>query len=454
MLDKLLHKLLGGSDHLKNSVPPFRGLKIYRKLKASHTRWTVRGQQAPSSCWHLPLPFDVLFAIVDAYFDDDAVTILSLRQSCHSLAELCRPFLYRTLTIKSRSSDVVTASERLAALLSKSPDIVDHVRTLRVLDHGKMFEGSRPITPEEEYLCYILTRPYPQLKRLELSLHVVWTLLPSQVQHAFEVAFSNVREIAFDNVRIPVNLFRFFTNLRVLEMRGEASIPLIADHGGSTVSTRKPYCFPEWILIKDDTRSGFIINCLFHEQSALRFSNMKHLQLFISGEHIKLLNGRLDMCSGTLTNLELYIGTWGSLPTVLGLESLIALTSLTLTSDISMMPYGSLGTEGLHRFNWLVTTLASSARPSRLESIKFIIRTRSFSFAKQLPWDNLDALFSPVTEKRWPSLRKFDILHIKESKGNMEGSIEAMVLPMMPVLRQSEVLRFRVSSRWMEFWRM
>jgi len=132
------------------------------------------------------------------------------------------------------------------------------------------------------------------------------------------------------------------------------------------------------------------------------------------------------------------------------------LSSLTLTADISMMSYAYLGLEGPQRFFWLVNTLGTCHQPSRVKNIKFMILTKDFGFADQLPWQNLDALFTQYPETRWPQLKRFDIQHFNQYEGDVkrykEGKLERIILPRTPILAAADLLRFTISGEYLRFW--
>jgi hypothetical protein len=156
--------------------------------------------------------------------------------------------------------------------------------------------------------------------------------------------------------------------------------------------------------------------------------------------------------------LEFHISTRGGIPDVFDLRDLPMLSSLTLSADISMMPYGNPGLEGPQRFSWLINTLATCHQPSRIENIKFMILTREFGFADRLPWRNLDALFAQHPGIRWPRLKRFIIQHFNECRADVkrykEGKLEEIILPKTPILAAADLLRFTISDEYLRFWRM
>jgi len=131
------------------------------------------------------------------------------------------------------------------------------------------------------------------------------------------------------------------------------------------------------------------------------------------------------------------------------------LTSLTLSADISMMPYSHPGIDSPQRFSWLVNTLATCCQPSQIKTIKFILLTKEFGFAKQLHWENLDALFAPYPRARWPRLNHFIVQHFNKNQENVkrykEGRLEEIILPMTPNLSAANVLQFTISGPYLSF---
>jgi len=125
------------------------------------------------------------------------------------------------------------------------------------------------------------------------------------------------------------------------------------------------------------------------------------------------------------------------------------LTSLTLSADISMMPQS---------FSWSVNTLATRFQPSRIETIKFMLLTKEFGFAKHLPWQNLDTLFAPYPWAQWPHLNRFLVQHFPENKESIKrykkGGLKDIILPMTPILFAADLLHFTVSGEYLRFWRL
>jgi len=147
-----------------------------------------------------------------------------------------------------------------------------------------------------------------------------------------------------------------------------------------------------------------------------------------------------------------------AVPDVLDLGGLPMLSSLTLSADIAMIGYGYSREEGPQRFFWLVNTLGTCHQPSRIENIKFMILTKDFGFADQLPWRKLDALFTGwCSGRQWPQLKRFIIQHFnqyRDVKQYKEGMLEGIILPRTPILAVADLLRFTISGEYLRFWRM
>ncbi|KAF8149158.1 hypothetical protein B0H34DRAFT_641044, partial [Crassisporium funariophilum] len=176
-----------------------------------------------------PLPPDILYLIISRHLNRDRSSLLPLSLTCRSLHLYCQPFLFQIVSIGSRDHGIrkaiMTPSEKFAKVIQERPEVLGYIQDLRILDGGKrMFEGSRPITKEERSLSFILTRKMKNLHRIELFLHVVWTLIPNSLQTAFCTALSlpSLKEVVFDTVRIPVDILGVLhENAVYLDFRGE-----------------------------------------------------------------------------------------------------------------------------------------------------------------------------------------------------------------------------------------
>ncbi|KIM37291.1 hypothetical protein M413DRAFT_31008 [Hebeloma cylindrosporum] len=463
MLDKMLIRMrireakVQAGDGAETTHPNhYSGMRVYQRLDSTRPREPHRLEKLETK-WQIPLPYDLIITIINLYFLDDKLALANLTKTCRNLAQICRPLCYQFVVITSRRNlKGLSESERFATLLSQSPHLIDYVQHLKIhASDLRMFQGSRPITPEEESLCYILTRKYSNLRRLHLFLHVVWSLLPIQLQHAFSVTFTlaNLQEVVFEHVNISTSLLTHLGNISDLEVRDGEVLSRSMD-----VEIPSRICTPKRLLFMDHSRTGFITKNLFAETSALRLSKLEHLQIYACGIHLKLLSEPLQACATTLTNLDFRVSTWGGVPDVVDLGRLSVLTSLTLSADISMMPYGNPGVDGPRRFAWLVDTLATCCQPSRIETIKLIILTREFSFAKDLHWKNLDSLFTPYPEIRWPQLNRIIVQHFNENKESIKrykvGTLEKIVLSMTPILSAADLIRFTISGEYLRFWRL
>ncbi|KAF8186629.1 hypothetical protein BJ912DRAFT_805870, partial [Pholiota molesta] len=374
---------------------------------------------APIS-WQLPLPYDVIFHIINSYLLDVRPTLYNLSATCLSLAALCRPLRFRTVTISTQARNSPTACERLATFLSESPEVIDYIQDLRVLDHGMMFQGSRPITVEEECLCYILTRPYPNLKRLELSLHVVWTLLPPQVQHAFGrlLSLPTLQALSLEHVRIPVDLLSYLQSLQSLEIRGEISPPCRNDAYPNTHST------PRMLKYYDPSISGYISENIFSANSALVLDKLEHLEVRAAVHHFRFLQTHFQNHYRTLTTLKVcpfnrfieeckcalsqrFIFFNQASP--LDLKCLAYLKSLVLYVDISEARYNTDTLQGIARngFWWMLNTLQTCSQPSLVESVEIVIGVNDLALTKTCPWEEVERVLHPCIG--WQRLKELHI---------------------------------------------
>jgi len=389
MLGKIFNRInirdakMQAVDHTEPCYTPthpsdYSGMQVYHRLESTKPYKPPRFLELETK-WQIPLPYDWIFTIINLYFLDDKFALLNLTKTCRSLAQVCGPLCYQSIVVTSRRDlKGVSDAEQFAALLSRSPHILDYIQHLKIQDDLQMFQGSRPITAEEESLCYIFTRKYHKLRRLHLSLHVVWSILPIQLQHAFSVAFAlpNLHEVVFEHVNISTSLLTYLSNISDLEVRaGEVLSRSI------TLEIPSKICTPTRLLFMDHSRTGFITRNLFAETSPLRLSQLEHLQIYARGMNLKLLCEPLQACS-TLTILEFHVSTWGKSKSF----SFVYLFCAQFLLHCSTRPrqstwpshayfphficghlYGNPGIDGPQRFSWLVNTLATCLQPSRIE---------------------------------------------------------------------------------------
>ncbi|EDR07280.1 uncharacterized protein LACBIDRAFT_328130 [Laccaria bicolor S238N-H82] len=189
---------------------------------------------SPPSIGTVPLPPHLLFFLIDHHFVGDHPTLRTLSKTCRVSATYCRRLIYRSVPIGHRDRGSLSGKKKpaiaFAELLRGFPGIVEYIEDLQILDGGcRMFEGLRPITEEEQSLCFILTRPMKNLKRLELMLNVVWTLIPTPLQEALCTAFRlpSICTSSIKKLRFPVHFLDLFQDLRHIEFSGEAAAPIM-----------------------------------------------------------------------------------------------------------------------------------------------------------------------------------------------------------------------------------
>ena len=289
----------------------FAGLKVYEKLQSAEQQsWKLQKQDShvgrdPTVEYQLPLPSDIMYSIVDTFLADDEESVNNISLACRSFAQLCISLRFRTITLSPENRSSV---ETFATMLSQTPHLIDFIRVLKIHNKGHLFKPWSILapTPEEEYLCFILTRPFPNLQRLEMSLAYAWDRISPPIQHAFYTAFArpSLSGVLFHNTRISVELFSHLSQISSLDIRTEVDIPDAPPDIGQS------YCMPESLSIKDVSRT-FRTNTLFHEHSALKLTKLKHMRLITRGRHLEHLSTPFNMCSNTLTSLEVYNDSWG-----------------------------------------------------------------------------------------------------------------------------------------------
>lgn len=259
---------------------------------------------SPPSIWTIPLPPDLLFFIIDHHFVGDQSNLRALSNTCRVLAAYCRRLIYRSVAIGHRYRGPVSGKKKpaiaFAELLQLFPGIVEYIEDLQILDGGcRMFEGSRPITQEEQCLCFILMRPMKHLKRLELMLNVVWTLIPTPLQEALCTAFRlpSICTLSIDKLRFPVNFLDLFQDLGHIEFSGEAAAPIMVN----TLPHATQLVKPETLTLTDWTGSN--VKYLFSLNSPLRLSRLRSLQFRGCGS---AMSDHLQLCT-SLTVLKLFL---------------------------------------------------------------------------------------------------------------------------------------------------
>ncbi|KAF9531671.1 hypothetical protein CPB83DRAFT_904320 [Crepidotus variabilis] len=415
-------------DSLAN--PPFRHLKIFNDLQNIALLHSTLNQPSFSEAnWQLPLPYDVVFAIIHIFLNDSK-TLWNLYGSCASLHQLCGPLVHQTISIHTRSRAAPSTLEKFARSIAQNPQVIANLQTLRIIDDGKMFQGCRPITAEEVSLCFILTRNYPLLRRIELDLQVVWDIIPPPLQHAFHIAFAlpTLREIS------------------TLEMCAEVSGP------PQFVEFRQIQCSPEHLTVEDQRLDGIsTFTNMFNElTSPLRLASLRILECRSYPQFIHLLNEPLERCSQTLISLTILIIGKCSSSYLVKLEPLTTLKMLTLSCDTKLTSLNN-NPISLANFNFLVATISSSQKPSSIEDIYLLIRTHRFDFARRLPWNHLDDVFKRNKyHSEWPNLRKIWVKLIDEDLTQRDegwykqGRIEIDILPLLPNLASLELVQFEM----------
>ena len=259
---------------------------------------------SPPSIWTIPLPPDLLFFIIDHHFAGDQSTLRALSGTCRVFATYCRRLIYRSVAIGHRDRGPLSKKKKpaicFAEILRGFPEIVEYIEDLQILDGGcRMFEGSRPITEEEQSLCFILTRSMKHLKRLELMLNVVWTLIPTPLQEALCIAFQlpSINTLSIDKLRFPVNFLDLFQDLGHIEFSGEAAAPTMV----TTLPHATQSVKPETLTLTD--WAGVNVKYLFSSNSPLRLSRLRCLQYRGCGS---AMSNHFQLCT-SLTVLKLFL---------------------------------------------------------------------------------------------------------------------------------------------------
>ncbi|KAJ3508021.1 hypothetical protein NLJ89_g5987 [Agrocybe chaxingu] len=396
--------------------------------------------QNPTAEWQLPLPPDVILLILD-YYLQDITTVYNLSLACSSLAKICRPYRLSTVSLNIQSRVTV---EDFAWSLRTYPDRIGLIQTFHITGDNPPWYS----TSVDERLCFILTRPYPKLKRLELSIGASWASIPSQFQDAFQVLFARpaLREVIFDRMQISVEMLAYLPQIFSLEIRGDISWPPQPSSG---------ICVPTRLLICDRTPGGHVIHGLFYGNSPLKLTKLKQMEAYVANLDAGALAIPLRMCATTLTSLHLYTGKRNSVvPSSINLGSLTQLEDILLTCDLTEAPR--------YRFSRVLNTLSRlgpDPYPVRnLMQITIILRKSRLGFTKYPRWELLDALFAPSLDVRWPKLSKVNIRIVTEDRSDerwyVQGSTEKKIQPLMPILYGAGVLNIHASVEALDSWHL
>ncbi|CAA7270996.1 unnamed protein product [Cyclocybe aegerita] len=418
------------------SQPTDEKISVLNDLKPSSEQLLLRN---PPAEWQLPLPPDIILLILD-YFVQDMTTVYNLSLACSSLAKICRPYRLSTVSLNIQARVTV---EDFAWSLRTYPDRIDLIQSFHITGDNPPWYS----TSVDERLCFILTRPYLKLKRLELSIGASWASMPSQFQHAFQVLFARpaLREIVFDRMRISVDMLAYLPQISSLEIRGDISWPPQLTSG---------ICVPTRLLVYDRTPDGYVIHGLFYEDSPLKLTKLKQLETYVANLDAGALAIPLRMCATTLTSLHLYTGKMNSVPNAIDLGSLTQLEDILLTCDLTEAP-----TYHFSRVLDALSRLGPDPYPvHNLIQITVILRKSRLGFTKYPRWGLLDALFAPSLEIRWPKLGKVNIRIVTEDKSDerwyVQGSTEKKIQPLMPVLHGAGVLNIHASVESLDLWRL
>ncbi|KAF8193421.1 hypothetical protein BJ912DRAFT_1092959, partial [Pholiota molesta] len=199
-----------------------------------------------------------------------------------------------------------------------------------------MLVSAKVMSDEEECLCYILTRRYPNLKRMEVSLHAKWVLLPVQVQYAFELSFSLplLQAVSLEHVQIPADLLSYLHSIPSLEIRCEVFPPC------DNVAYPNMHCTPKMLKYSDPRQSEDGFNNIFLANSAPLLSKIEDLEIHAPARQLRLFQAHFQNCYQTLTTLKMCpihesSDAGGNETFSLNLESLAHLKSLVLYATIS-----------------------------------------------------------------------------------------------------------------------
>ncbi|KAF8186633.1 hypothetical protein BJ912DRAFT_456770, partial [Pholiota molesta] len=387
------------------------------------------------------LPYDILFDIIHSYLLDTLPTLLSLHGTCKSLTALCRPLCFTTMNITTKNTQLSTF-EKFATILSDSPDIINYIQNLHILDHGWTLVSGKVMSNEEECLCYVLSRRYPNLKRMEVSHHARWVLLPVQVQYAFELSFSltSLQAISLEHLQIPAELLLSLHSIPTLEIRCEVFPP--CDNGAYP----NRHCTPKTLKYHDPRQSEYGFHNLFLANSAPLLSKLEDLEIHGPARRLRLFQAHFQNCYQTLTTLKMCpihesSNAVGNETFSLNLESLVHLKSVVLYATISKRC--STGIDQ-NAFWWMLDTLRTCHQPSLIDNIEIVIQAEDLKDTKKCPWKEVERVLHPRVG--WKHLKELHIHHNVSywNRDREPGYAARCVLPKMPVLASLISIQFTI----------
>ncbi|KAF9535056.1 hypothetical protein CPB83DRAFT_843399 [Crepidotus variabilis] len=368
--------------------------------------------------WSLPLPQDIIFEMLDSYFyygihKPDLRTLFALARTARCLTFYCRSLIYRSINIGYRTKTRRSLPLHYAELICYCPEVAEFVRTIRIEDTGKLFHCSVPLPEDEQCLSYILRHGYPNIRRMELSFPIMWILLPTTLQDAFQTCFRSptLCEISITRGRIPASLFQSFIFLEDLDIRCLVSYP--DDTAASTHDT----CAPRILRIIDFTDEGETLENLFHDNTALSFENIEDCRIHTSAKFFHLLGRGFKKMPTSLVALTLHAASWKG-ATRVSLSQLRHLRALTLR---------------LTSGEWTEELLATLHSPSTLETL-------SIFPAYDINYRPIDRIFAVAFEATWPRLQSV-CLQFTTQPGVAE---EELIRRELPSLDKANVLRIVV----------
>ena len=132
---------------------------------------TLPPSNTPQESQFIALPHDIITLLITEHLDD-VTALSSLSMTCHLLNDHCRPQVFRTIVVVSRSHTPQGKVKhpsmelvQLVAILRRSPDIAELVQDLRVFKSGLTHTLRNALHIDDgQNLSFLFTRPMRSLR--------------------------------------------------------------------------------------------------------------------------------------------------------------------------------------------------------------------------------------------------------------------------------------------------
>ncbi|PPQ68697.1 hypothetical protein CVT24_007582 [Panaeolus cyanescens] len=396
-------------------APAHRGLDISSTFSSSPL-YKIHHQGLQ---WTLPLPEDVTHYILSNFLLSDVSSLRALASSCRCLSILCRPLVYRVVTILPTVYNNTSHAKYFAGLLQQSPEIANFIQDLRIMNvRSVLSQYSLPqLRPSmkdslDDYCMSIVTiciQSFLSLKRCRLDIQTSWEALPLHITLAFEKLLSTptLRHLAYVSGSIPLSTMRLnFRNLDSLAFSGHCSMTS-PSHAQAANQSGKPSKLGLQHLRYIDVGAGTVTGVTKDLTNAIDFSCLRTLHLELKHlSLIALISESLKNLKELTLQLDVFLAEKGLTEKLDSVKNLKSLEIFQVNVDISInsQPFQ-------HRIR-VISEIFKESPPS-ITRMGIEIKERGVLELNEFhgAWKPLDDLFTGSSLKSWPRLKTFDIAY-------------------------------------------